>query len=227
MQPKSLGDRSMGKRKNRKVRNGSAPSADTCLTHSQLLQTPVPVILDGQVDALVPSPKTEQNEFLWKVHGYTNEYVRFADAKASVAIAWASALIGAMVASKCHIRLAPSRFSTANLDPMATFLAFTSLLGFALLASAFITAAWCVLPKLKNKQVPGFIFWESIRAHGTEDSFWNALSGINEEERARHVADHLFTLAGIAKSKYASLQLGLWLAFAGSIPAVIAVLLSD
>ena len=38
----------------------------------------------------------DQNEFFWKVHSYTNEYIRFADTKAELVIGWTLALVGAL-----------------------------------------------------------------------------------------------------------------------------------
>jgi hypothetical protein len=50
------------------------------------------------------TPDTAHGEFIWKVHPYTNDYIRFADTKAAAVIAWCVSLISLLFASKAHHR---------------------------------------------------------------------------------------------------------------------------
>src|SRR5437763_11946832 len=56
-------------------------------------------------------PPAPSLEFLWKVHSYTNDYIRFADTKAGIALALVAGLLATLFGSKAHYYLAPSRLA--------------------------------------------------------------------------------------------------------------------
>src|SRR5262245_55396837 len=101
-----------------------------------------------------PTPE-DRSEFLWNVHSYINEYIRFGDAKAGLVIAWTTALIGGLVAVKFqeHFKL--------------TWQGGVSVFGFVLLVLAFICAFAAVIPNLGSSQHTGLIFWKNILNHGS------------------------------------------------------------
>ena len=76
-------------------------------------------------------------DFLWNVHSYTNEYIRFADTKAALTVAWATALLGVLYAERVH----------AVPNPETGFWV-TSLLAAAALCAGFVLSVWSILPRL-------------------------------------------------------------------------------
>jgi hypothetical protein len=72
------------------------------------------------------STQPTDTDFIWKVHSYTNEYIRFADAKAGAVIAWCSALTAALFAAKAHYKF---RGSSIDFFGFLALVAFLSLAG--------------------------------------------------------------------------------------------------
>lgn len=147
----------------------------------------------------------ERIEFLWNVHSYLNEYVRHADTKAELVIAWTSALLGLLVAGGFH-----QKFEFTLPGSLCG-------IGFVLLAAAFGAAFWVVRPRLKTSQMPGFIYWKSIVAHGRRESFAQSIAAQPAEGLAEHIAQHLFDLSQIADAKYRWVGISIALAFLGSV----------
>ncbi len=149
--------------------------------------------------------RLDRTEFSWNVHSYLNEYIRHADTKAELVIAWTSALVGALVAGKYQDKF---DYSLSGI---------MSLAGFLLLVSGFITAFQCVKPRLKSLQIPGFIFWDSILAHKDRDTFLGEFANLSDESLGQHVSQHLFDLSNVAHAKYWWVGISIRLACAGSL----------
>jgi hypothetical protein len=182
--------------------------------------------LPTQVSSSVPphdDGDERRSEFGWKTHGYLGEHIRFADTKAAIAIAWTSAFVGFLFTSEVHHFFTWSHFSR-EIDLKCTALAITSLLAFLLLAAGFICAALTVRPRLGTKQPVGFIYWQSILAHEKNDAFAKALSSEPMASLDRHVAEHVFDLAGICHRKYFWLTLSIWFALSGTVLGAIVML---
>jgi hypothetical protein len=148
---------------------------------------------------------TERPAFLWNVHSYVNEYIRFADTKAELVVAWTSAIMGVLVAAKLHHHVGWS---------------FTGLLTFAGLTSlviAFGLAFWAVVPRLWTTQPQGFVFWKSIVAHGTKEKFVEAFMAEPADRLANHIAGHLFELSRVCDAKYWWVNYSIVFAFVGSV----------
>ncbi len=137
------------------------------------------------------------SNFLWEVHKYTNEYIRFADTKAGFIAGAATALIGGLIASSLFdsILLARPRL-WSNLQ----WLGFASLL--LLVVSLGLSVA-AIQPRLWNKTSVGFIFWGSIAGHGSMLQFTRAIHDLSLLGKTSAISDHLFILSSIAKRKYA------------------------
>jgi hypothetical protein len=146
----------------------------------------------------------QRNEFAWNVHSYVNEYIRFADTKAELVIAWITAVLGALFAVKFHEKFGCSLVGILRIA------------GFSLLVLGFVCAFWVIRPRLKSTQIPGFIFWNSIRAHDSKDVFVDALQQQSSADLQRQVAGHLYDLSGVSQSKFRWVSISILFAFLGS-----------
>ncbi|QDS98470.1 Pycsar system effector family protein [Adhaeretor mobilis] len=154
--------------------------------------------------------------FLWSVHGYLNEYIRFADTKASAVIAWSGAFLGTLVATDCHGQIWGEKFFSYWVTCM-------TLGAFVLLGLAFIFAIVVVAPSLSfDKQAKqGFIYWESIRQFESGITYSGAVSSCND--LGERVAQHNYELADIARKKFRLVNWSIRLAAAGSVLGVLTI----
>ncbi len=144
-----------------------------------------------------PSANFEQErEYLWKAHSYTNDYIRFADAKAGFCVGIASAILWALFAAKCHdlfITFAPLQWTPLAWLSFGSFLSLVSSIVFAIIA---------VRPRLWTHSPKGFIFWQSVVEYDGPDDFTEAFKALGPEDLGVHLAHHLYSLAKVAASKY-------------------------
>lgn len=138
----------------------------------------------------------ERLDYLWKIHGYTNDYIRFADTKAGFAAGVVLAVMGALVASHTFDSLGRIPFAQLH------YRVWLGVLGLATLISSFIFAVLAIKPRLKSETHKGFIFWESVREYGSDFSYAGACKKLSTDEMEFNVSRHIFALAGIAKRKY-------------------------
>jgi len=183
--------------------------------------------------------QNQSTDFLWKVHGYTNEYIRFADPKAGIALALVSGLIAAMFAAKCHTLCAPAKFGASM---GAAFVGSICLIGFILLLISATFFTWGISPRLwaafratimervfhehSKPTEKGYIFWDQVLAHGSEDSFVTSVRQLSIEQQSEFIARHIHTLAGIASEKFRWIKWGFRLGYVGAVFAILALLLS-
>ena len=89
---------------------------------------------------------TGHRDFLWKVHSYTNDYIRFSDAKSGVVIGFAVATLGALYATGAFATIrATTPGDWSALDQ-------TLLAAVAFLVAGALAAAWSMRPRLDDKQ---------------------------------------------------------------------------
>jgi hypothetical protein len=148
-------------------------------------------------------------DFLWQVHGYTNEYIRFADTKAAFIAAATSALIGTSISSSV---LDSFLLKTPCLWYRSQWLA---LIGLLMLSLSTICSLAVVWPRLWNKTPVGFIFWESIAGHRSAANFSQGIHKATGQERTTAIAEHLFILGSVARRKYLYVKYALWLGVPG------------
>jgi hypothetical protein len=156
-----------------------------------------------------PRPDAEASDFLWEVHRYTNEYIRFADTKAAFIAGASTALVGSLVASSLFdscFRTTPFQWSKLQWAGVA---------GLLLLAASLALSIAAIRPRLWNKTSVGFIFWGSITGHRSAQEFAREVRGLSARDRAAAISDHLFMLASIAKRKYAFVDRALLIGVAG------------
>ena len=178
----------------------------------------------------VPHP-TQATEFMWRVHVYSTEHIRFADQKAAAVIAWCGGLIGVLFATKAHQRFMAPGAALSHADVGAVTLALASFFAFAILAAAACFAFWCVKPRLWSREhspghVPGYIYWETVRAHANPATFSTAVTGLSAAELDAHLVEHVYVLAGIARLKYLYVDRSIWVGFVGSAVAALVTLFS-
>jgi hypothetical protein len=158
-------------------------------------------------------------DFLWQVHEYTNEYIRFADTKAAFIVAASTALIGTSISSlilDSFLRKAPSLWYGSQ---------WLAALGLLLLSISLLLSLWAIKPRLWNKTPIGFIFWESIFGHQSATKFSENIHKTTAHERTNAIAEHLFTLASVAKRKYAYVDYAIWVGGGGGVLTAIAIFL--
>jgi hypothetical protein len=135
-------------------------------------------------------------EFLWKVHGYTNDYIRFADTKAGFVAGIVSAIIGALVASHPFDSLAGMPLGQQHYRVWFSFLALL------VLVFSFTCAVLSIKPRLKAGSVRGVIYWGSVIQHRSDLAYANECRKLGSDEMESNVSLHIYSLAVISSRKY-------------------------
>lgn len=180
-------------------------------------------------DGLVRSPDHKSNknaeecraQFLWHIHDYTNEYIRFADAKAGVCVGIASALLGALFATKCHTLFTTSsgwQHPSLSLLAIASFL----FLGFGIFASLF-----AVRPRLWTHSQKGLIFWGAIARFETADSFAAHYDSQSPHSLTERLSHNLYSLSKICVRKYFWVSAAILATAGGGVLAALVLLLKS
>jgi hypothetical protein len=157
------------------------------------------------------------DKFLWDVHKYTNDYIRFADTKAAFVAAASTALIGTLVGSS----VLDSCFRINVFSWPAT--KWVGFIGLLFLSASLCLSVNAIRPRLWNSTSAGYIFWESVAGHGTAQAFSHAVGDLTATERTTATSDHLFQLAIIAKRKYEFVKLAIYSGMPGGVLAGIAL----
>jgi hypothetical protein len=179
--------------------------------------------LTANVSTGTPRLRTSHTDFLWHVHAYTDENIRFADTKASIVIVWSAVLLGYLISAKAHHLFLHAGFAKLSAGGQAH--ALLGLVTFGFLAAAFLLAVLTISPNLRDERSPGFLFWKRIRAHKSAARFREQLLQRSSEDLASHLAGNVFILAGVCQRKYRRLQWAIRTACCGSLAAGVVVLL--
>lgn len=139
---------------------------------------------------------TEKRQFLWKVHDYINDYIKFADTKAGFCFGLTSALIGVLYSTRCHELFLKIPFQQWN------FGAYLSLSAFLFLASSVGLAIHVVTPRLRRHSKRGFVFWEAISQFEDADLYDGAYDAQSSHEMTMNLSHHVYALAKICDCKY-------------------------
>jgi hypothetical protein len=239
--------------------------------HNQPIQTSAPILQPAVLPvghAVQSDPEAGANnggaagqqaakdtlEFAWKIHGYANEYIRFADGKAGAVMAWSAAMIGALFTAKIHHYFLVWPSWDWGWKP--TLLGAVAVLAYLLLMGGVLHGVGAISPRLQPGPLgqqgwkqwflslaskdawkesfrawwsppaipPGLIFWDQIVAHGNQAAYWASLSAQQLEQLARAVTDHDYVLAQINSKKYRCVRRSIRFAFWGSVAAVIMIL---
>jgi len=177
-----------------------------------------------QCGAEMTEERTSHVEFLWQVHSYTNEYIRFADTKAALTVAWATALLGVLYAERVH----------AVADRGIGYLAIT-LMAAAPLCAGFVLAVWSILPRLFRNPIAtfwvkrtkenatesaGLIYWGDVLSLNDSAAYQSHIERLNEASVVAQLSRHIFVLSGVARSKYRLVNLSIAVVAIGSVFSV-------
>jgi hypothetical protein len=163
-----------------------------------------------------------KQEFLWHVHEYINEYVRFGDAKAGFAGTIASGLLAVLYGSTAHSQVLQLPYRKW---PAAAWLS----VGAAIfLGTSILLALWTVRLRLRSSQTLGFIFWGSIAAHEDVGGFRSSFHAQSEKTLSDHLLHHIFDLSEkVCVPKYRNISLCIAALSIGGILAGAALVLQD
>jgi hypothetical protein len=160
----------------------------------------VPVVPAAAPTAAVggeqPADDKQLGDYLWNLHKYTNDYVRFADTKAAAILGFCSGLMGVLYLAKNPKRLlsmAPVSWSLGDWALIAAFI---------LLTVALVCVGMAIVPRLEGRQSRGFIYWDSALEHGAADTYWQRLTQHSSRQLNEHLAHHVYSVAAISSAKY-------------------------
>jgi hypothetical protein len=168
-------------------------------------------------EELQSSQHNDKESFLWDVHRYTNEYIRFADTKAAFVAGVDAALIGAAVSS--------SLYDSCLHQPLCHWSAviWVAIVGITLLSVSIGFCVTTIIPRLGHNVVHGFIYWDSVLAHGSAKQFILAYDALGPETKRHEIANHIYVLASIAEKKYRFVRLAMQSGGVGWVLTAVAV----
>ena len=135
-------------------------------------------------------------EYLWHVNAYLNEHVRFSDTKAGSVIVLAGAMLSLLYGGGLHRTFAQAPIGEWGIRSVA------ALVTYLLLGTAVMAAAWSMRPRMARNFPKGYVFWESILAHGSAAKFVLDLNRRTRQELLDHLAIQLYAVSGICSTKF-------------------------
>ena len=133
---------------------------------------------------------------LWHVHEYINSYIRLADSKAAVIVAFLTTLCGALHASRALSQvLSTPPGAWHAVDYLAAFTAVLAVFG-------LIGAALVLWPRLFSPESVGYIYWHDIVGHKEAHVYSSCWLALDSTDRVEAVLQHIYTLSGICDRKY-------------------------
>jgi hypothetical protein len=134
-------------------------------------------------------------EYLWHLSNYLNDHVRFSDTKAGSVVVLSGAVLSLLYSGGFqHAFAAP--FSQWGLGTVA------ALLSFSCLGASVLLSAWSMRPRLVRNYSTGFIFWESILAHGSAEAYVRQLNRQSRRQLLDHLAVQIYNVSGVASTKF-------------------------
>jgi len=171
------------------------------------------------VGSLARSASVEEDEFmddyLWSVNGYINDHIRFSDTKAGSVIVLAGAVLSLLYGGGLQRMFANRPFAEWTVTSVAALLAFLAL------GAAVLTAAWSMRPRLVRVHTTGFIFWESVLAHGSADAFVKALNGQSRQQLLDHLSTQIYHVSLVCSRKFLWVARSIQLCLAGALLAAV------
>jgi hypothetical protein len=184
------------------------PQAFANLTSAtSVVAASIPAAADSTIEA------KERLDFLWRIHAYTNDYIRFADTKAGFVAGAVLAVIGALVASHPFDSLSQSPLTQL---PYRVWFSASVL---AVLVVSFTCALLAIRPRVKSAMPRGFIFWVSVVEHGSDMAYASECKKLSVDEMELNVSRHIYALAAICKRKYFWTNLSIMIGSAGGLLA--------
>ena len=181
-------------------------------------------------------------EFLWRIHSYTNDNIRFADSKAGIVIAISSGILAALFGIRAHHHCSWPRLSFSDPQITATISGTVSFLSILNLLFCALIAAWAVAPRLwldllkessarfshttLSLRKAGPIYFGAVAAFTTPKEYWLAIAALQLSDQAQAVANHIFVLATIADRKFRWITLSIRFGYVGAILACLVLFAS-
>jgi hypothetical protein len=109
---------------------------------------PAPAVRPQAAPPAQHEPAPPGAEFVWKVHGYTNDYIRFADAKAGAVITWCAGLIALLFSIKAQTKFMSPQITFTGIDWKATALGAAAIAAFLFLGLSVTVGFLTILPRL-------------------------------------------------------------------------------
>jgi hypothetical protein len=166
------------------------------------------------------SDAKDRIDFLWKVHGYTNDYIRFADSKAAFVVAIVGGLISICLSSHLYDHLRQSSFRDW---PVRSWIGIIAL---AFLLCSFSSALLAIRPRLQTNEKKGMIFWVSVTRHKNDLVYAASANQLTSEELETNVSRHIYALAAICTRKYYWVNLSMIVGTLGGLMAGIAIFIA-
>ena len=84
-----------------------------------------------------------------------------------------------------------------------------------------MTAAWSIRPRLVRVHTTGFIFWESVLAHGSADAFVRALNGQSRQQLLDHLCAQIYHVSLVCSRKFLWVARSIQLCLVGALLAAV------
>lgn len=186
---------------------------------------PEPVLADAATARAGELPRSKDSDaeqasldFLWKIHGYVNEYIRFADTKAAFTITLAVAVLGGLLSSGVHrlvVLAPPSQWTLLESAAGASMF---------LLAISVFLGGCAIWPRFWRRGAgEGHIFWGAIVEQPNANAFWAGIRNRAPENLTEAVAHHVYSLANVCARKYSYVSLSMGAAFVGAVLGALAL----
>ena len=147
-------------------------------------------------------------DFVKHVNTYLHDALRLADHKAMAVLAVAVVMLGLGLLLRSH-----KAFTAVQADPLEMGFGLAS---YALLLLAFGTSVFVIFPRLVKDPPKGWVFWESIAAHGPGE-YASSLEAATPEAMRKALAEHNEVAARILIQKYNWLRVAYFAASLGTV----------
>jgi hypothetical protein len=190
------------------------PEATAATPPAGTIEVPGPIV--GQLTRTASVEEDDfMSEYLWSVNGYINDHVRFSDTKAGSVIVLAGAVLSLLYGGGLQRSFAGRPFSEWTVTSVAALLAFLAL------GASVLTAAWSMRPRIVRVHNSGFIFWESVLAHGSADAFVRSLNGQTRQQLLDHLSTQIYIVSLVCSRKFVWVARSIQLCLAGALLAAV------
>jgi pycsar effector protein len=194
--------------------DATSPAAAERAAPPELIELPGPIV--GSLDRTASVEEDEfMDDYLWAVNAYINDHVRFSDTKAGSVIVLAGAVLSLLYGGGLQRSFAGRPFAEWTVTSVA------ALLAFLLLGGSVLTAAWSIRPRLVRVHSTGFIFWESVLAHGSADAFVRAVNGQSRQQLLDHLAAQIYVVSLVCSRKFQWVARSITLCLTGALLAAL------
>jgi len=143
-----------------------------------------------------PADARDRQDFVWHVHAYLNDQIKFADTKAAFVAALATGVTGALYGAHVHEHFTGPA-GAGRLWPGGVAAA-----AFGLLIFSLVTCLASIVPRRRSFQPRGYIYWGAIAEHDSQETYYRQLQSETADALTEHLGHHAYTLATICKDKY-------------------------